>query len=112
VLSRNHSKVLIIGSDCIELTESIIQAAFYQLNTKDVVIGPANDGGYYLLGMRRLHSELFINKKWSTDKVYRATVNNFNELGLSYYELPVLIDIDTKEDWLQAMQKTKKCPGK
>jgi rSAM/selenodomain-associated transferase 1 len=112
VLRKKHSKVLIVGSDCIELSPSIIQAAFHQLTTKDVVIGPANDGGYYLLGMKQLYKQFFISKEWSSDTVYRATIDNFKELGLSYYELPVLIDIDTKEDWLQAMQKTKKSPGK
>ncbi len=99
VLEKGHDKVVIIGSDCIELTQSIIEDAFRQLNTKDIVIGPANDGGYYLLGMKRLHPELFTNKKWSTDTVYGATIDNFNELGLSYNVLPVLIDIDTEEDW-------------
>ncbi|HVE60996.1 MAG TPA: TIGR04282 family arsenosugar biosynthesis glycosyltransferase [Chitinophagaceae bacterium] len=105
VLEKGFNKVVIIGSDCIELTESIIQEAFYQLNTKEVVIGPANDGGYYLLGMRCLHPELFINKKWSSNTVYGATVNDFNELGLSHYELPVLIDIDTEDDWRQTRKK-------
>ncbi len=65
----------------------------------DVVIGPANDGGYYLLGMKQLHADLFLNKQWSTNEVYEATINDFKKTGLSYYELPVLIDIDTEEDW-------------
>ncbi len=107
LFSKNHNKVIIIGSDCIELTEAIIQEAFHQLNTNDVVIGPANDGGYYLLGMRKLCAELFENKQWSNDTVYQATINNFKELRLSNYVLPVLIDVDTEEDWQLSQQKAK-----
>ncbi len=106
LFSKNHSKVIIIGSDCIELTEAIIQQAFHQLNTNDVVIGPANDGGYYLLGMNKLHAELFENKQWSTEDVYKATIQDLKESVSNYYELPILIDIDTEEDWQQAKQKT------
>ncbi len=105
VFDKNNSKVIIIGSDCIELTAAIIQEALLQLNINDVVIGPANDGGYYLLGMKKLHIEFFFDKQWSTDKVYSATITDFKKAGLLYFELPVLIDVDTEEDW-QLVQKS------
>lgn len=104
LFEKKHSKVIIIGSDCIELTEEIITEAFFQLDNYSVVIGPANDGGYYLLGMKQLHQQLFSNKQWSTEKVYKETLNDFNTLQLSYYSLPELIDIDMEEDW-QTVQK-------
>ncbi len=107
LFNKNHSKVIIIGSDCIELTGSIIQEAFQQLNKHEVVIGPANDGGYYLLGMKKLHAELFENKKWSTEHVYTATIMDLEASAASFHELPVLIDIDTEADWLAANEKIK-----
>lgn len=102
---KQHSKAVIIGSDCPELTEEIIQDAFAALENHDVTIGPANDGGYYLLGMKKIFSEFFRNKRWSTEEVYAKTLKDFSALHLSYYELPALIDIDTEEDWEAVQQK-------
>lgn len=102
LFEKEHSKVVIIGSDCIELTQEIIQQAFDVLTTNDAVIGPANDGGYYLLGIKMLYPHLFTNKQWSTGDVYETTINDFKKLDLKYFVLPVLIDIDTEEDWKQA----------
>jgi len=102
ILEKGYNKVVIIGSDCIELTQEIIRKAFDRLITNDVVIGPANDGGYYLLGIKKLFPNFFVNKKWSTGDVYETTINDFNKLELKYFELPVLIDVDTEEDWKQA----------
>ncbi len=99
ILEKGFNKVVIIGSDCIELTQEIILKAFDLLKTNDVVIGPANDGGYYLLGIKKLYPQLFINKQWSTEDVYETTIRDFKESELKYFELPVLIDIDTEEDW-------------
>ena len=64
-----YNNVIIIGSDCFELKPEIINNAFDQLKTKDIVIGPAKDGGYYLLGMNMLYEGLFNNKKWSSEKI-------------------------------------------
>jgi rSAM/selenodomain-associated transferase 1 len=108
VFSKQHSKVVIIGSDCIELSLSIIQQAFDSLDAHDAVIGPANDGGYYLLGMKKLHEPLFKNKHWSTEGVYAATIQDFHNASLHYFALPTLIDIDTEEDWKEAQQKDRK----
>ena len=66
----------------------------------DSVIGPANDGGYYLLGMKKLYPELFNNKSWSTDEVYKETITDFEILNLKVASLPILIDVDTEEDLL------------
>lgn len=93
-----YRSICIIGTDCFELTSGIIEMAFNQLRSNDTVIGPARDGGYYLLGMTTYHPELFSNKLWSTDRVHESTIQDFKELGLRYYELPVLTDVDDERD--------------
>ncbi len=104
VFARRYEQVLIIGSDCINLTTEIIDRAFESLTTHDAVIGPANDGGYYLLGTKAVYPELFKNKEWSSAEVCRATLTDFEKLGLSFNVLPELIDIDTEEDWQEAQK--------
>jgi len=94
-----HDQVIIIGSDCAELTSEMIQDAFDQLNRTDVVVGPALDGGYYLLGMKTIHPELFQDIKWSTDQVFPTTIERIQAKGLTYATLPALSDIDYVEDW-------------
>lgn len=105
LFARGYTKVIIIGSDCINLTPEIINQAFESLTTRDAVIGPANDGGYYLLGTKKVYAELFQNKEWSSADVYNATLEDFKKLYLSFDVLPELIDIDTEEDWQEAQQQ-------
>lgn len=93
-----YTSVCIIGTDCYELTSEIIGRGFDALNTADVAIGPARDGGYYLLGMNRLYPTVFENKQWSTDTVFRDTIRDFDLLGLKYVILPVLSDVDNEDD--------------
>ena len=90
--------VVIVGTDCPELTPAHLRAAFQLLATHAVVVGPALDGGYYLLGMKLLHPDFFSNKPWSTDAVLAATLADANRLGLSVAQLAVLSDVDTAED--------------
>lgn len=92
------SKVVLIGSDCYELNSGIIEEAFLMLDKHDVVIGPSEDGGYYLIGMKNLHDKLFKAKEWSTENVMLDTIIDCNELGLSHYLLPTLNDVDEEED--------------
>lgn len=94
----NYDSVCIIGSDCYELNSETINQSFIALESKDVVIGPTNDGGYYLLGMKKLHAALFENKNWSTETVYSDTITDFEQLGLSYSNLVKLTDIDEEKD--------------
>jgi rSAM/selenodomain-associated transferase 1 len=100
IFEQGYEKVVIIGSDCFELTNEIISNAFEQLDTNDVVIGPANDGGYYLLGMKKLYPQLFENKQWSTAAVYQQTIADFEKAHIKYHALVTLTDVDTEEDWL------------
>lgn len=94
----NFRRICIIGSDCYELNIEIIWSAFDQLKTHDCVIGPANDGGYYLLGMTAFNDEVFEAKDWSTDQVFPQTLESFKSQNLFYHQLPELTDIDTLED--------------
>jgi uncharacterized protein len=100
-----YDSVCIIGTDCYELETRIIAQAFEALVSDDVVIGPASDGGYYLLGMRRFHPELFDDKQWSTETVFERTVSDIQSLGLKYSKLRRLRDVDTEgdlpEEWRQ-----------
>jgi len=98
VFSLGYKKVIIIGSDCPELNASILETAFKTLEAAEVCIGPATDGGYYLLGMKKLETLLFENKTWSTNTVYDRTINDFRYLNLNYAVLPKLSDLDTVED--------------
>ncbi len=96
--SQQYKSVIIIGSDCLDLNEQIITDAFEILKENEVVIGPAKDGGYYLLGMRTLYTELFMNKQWSTENVLLDTLLDINKLDVSVKLLPTLSDIDEEKD--------------
>ena len=99
IIFQTHKKVVIIGSDCPLLTDKIINEAFEKLDEYAFVIGPATDGGYYLLGMNQFSSAVFENIEWSTSKVLAKTIKNIEDLGKSYHLLSELSDIDTEEDW-------------
>jgi rSAM/selenodomain-associated transferase 1 len=93
-----YKKVVIIGSDCYDITQEIIMEGFSELEKKDVVIGPALDGGYYLLGMKKSHKELFIDKSWSNKELLNETIVSIDALELSYNLLTPLSDVDHEED--------------
>lgn len=98
VFALGAKKAVIIGSDCPQLKTSIVDESFQILDQKDVAIGPAKDGGYYLLGMKKLHPEFFENKEWSTDTVFEDTVLDCLEKRLIYGRLETLSDLDTIYD--------------
>jgi hypothetical protein len=99
ILFKNHfKKVVIVGTDCPELTKKIIKKSFSELFKNDVVIGPSNDGGYYLLGMNQFYPFLFDGIKWSTETVFTETLKIFKINNLNYSLLPTLVDVDTEED--------------
>ncbi len=95
---EEFEKIVIIGSDCPEISVEIIEDAFDQLDQNNAVIGPSEDGGYYLLGLRSLIPEIFKDISWSTEQVFAETVNVLKRKNLDYGELPTLNDIDTEED--------------
>ncbi len=98
VLEKGYDKIIIIGSDCFELDEKKILAAFLKLNEYDVVIGPATDGGYYLLGMQSPFKNMFENITWSSDGVFDETLKQIQQKKLSVHILPTLNDVDEEKD--------------
>jgi len=98
VFALGYKKVLIIGSDCYELTSAIISDAFTALDTVDVVIGPSFDGGYYLLGSNQLLPFLFTNKEWSTSTVCSDTIAGIERCNKTYHLLTCLNDVDEEKD--------------
>lgn len=98
-------RVVIIGSDCLDLRTHHVKAAFTALDDHDFVIGPAKDGGYYLLGMKQLQPEVFENKTWSTESVFPDTMNDIKALGATVHLLEALSDVDFEEDLLQSMAR-------
>lgn len=96
---QSYKKVVIIGSDCASLNQRIVKQAYDQLDKFPFVVGPAKDGGYYLLGMNQFAPTLFQDIEWSTDKVLKATLNKVAQLKKAVYLLPELSDIDYEADW-------------
>ncbi len=104
--SMGYKSICIIGTDCLELSSSIVDIAFTDLRNHGAVIGPARDGGYYLLGMKSLESSIFQNKNWGTDSVYEATLKDLKQAGLNYSTLPTLSDIDVEDDLPLSLKKS------
>ncbi|MEX2572845.1 MAG: TIGR04282 family arsenosugar biosynthesis glycosyltransferase [Balneolaceae bacterium] len=96
--SDGYEKIVLVGSDCLEIRYRHIANAFDLLQKADVVTGPSQDGGYYLLGMKKWHERLFSGKSWSTSSLYSETVKTVKNEKLSLEELDVLNDIDTLAD--------------
>jgi hypothetical protein len=98
--SDGMEKVLIVGGDIPDLSLLLINEALYALDTNDAVIGPANDGGYYLIGFSRdaFLPEIFQGIAWSTDSVYDQTMKVFDKSSIRVHVLAVLTDVDTFED--------------
>lgn len=92
------NNTIIIGVDCPDLNEKILQEAFTALEMNDLVIGQAEDGGYYLIGLKKAESLLFLNINWGTCQVFQETIEKAKILDLSIYNLPILRDIDRPED--------------
>ena len=94
--NAGYKKVLIIGSDLYDLSSKNIDKAFDELENNDVVLGPAKDGGYYLLGMKKLHTSVFKNKNWGTETVREATLQDLIHQKVKLLEEKN--DIDVYED--------------
>jgi len=98
VFEHGAQKAVVLATDVPGISADIVDEAFRALDSSDVVLGPCPDGGYYLLGMKRLYKELFANIPWSTDQVLNETSDAMRKLGLTVRRLPALADIDTGED--------------
>lgn len=96
--------VLVVGTDCPFIDKDYLKVASEKLIQYDVVIGPADDGGYVLLGLKAPSSVLFKGINWGSSSVFDDTLAIIKKQGLSYYKLPVLSDIDHPED-LEKLRK-------
>ncbi|WP_395054024.1 TIGR04282 family arsenosugar biosynthesis glycosyltransferase [Flavobacterium sp.] len=92
----DYKKIVIIGTDLYDLEVSDIENAFSELENNEVVIGPAEDGGYYLLGLKFIPNGIFSNKNWSTETVLKDTLKNIQ--NIKYSLLKTKNDIDTVDD--------------
>ncbi|MDW7740589.1 MAG: TIGR04282 family arsenosugar biosynthesis glycosyltransferase [Bacillota bacterium] len=95
---EKKNKAVIIGTDCPGLRLDHINSAFDELDRSDLVLGPAHDGGYYLIGLRKIQKELFKGITWGSDKVYQQTLDAAARLNLRITELKCLADVDKPED--------------
>jgi uncharacterized protein len=93
------TRVVVIGSDCPAVTPADIRAAWTALQMTDVVLGPALDGGYWLIGLRQPQPVLFEKMPWSTNAVLNETVERARAARLSVHLLRRLSDVDTERDW-------------
>ncbi|WP_100614180.1 TIGR04282 family arsenosugar biosynthesis glycosyltransferase [Confluentibacter citreus] len=97
-----YEKVVIIGSDLFDLKPLHINSAYQNLNTHKVVIGPAKDGGYYLLGLSQMNNTLFKNKPWSSSNLLEETLDELMENNIKFTTLETLSDIDTYDDLMES----------
>ena len=96
---KTSDRVVLIGTDCLEIDTNFIDNAFSTLKSnRDIVLSPANDGGYVLVGMRKPHQALFKNIVWGTSSVLDATISKAKSLGLATHLTEALIDIDNQQD--------------
>ena len=100
--------VILIGTDCYELNPEILEEAFTSLEHYNTVIGPATDGGFYLVGMNKVHQELFLQRQWSTSGVLAESIAILERLGATYKLLVELPDIDTVDDLKKSSLWTNK----
>lgn len=107
VFARGYKNVAILGSDSPTLPLKNIDEAFEKLSKSDLVLGPAEDGGYYLIGLTQAHPDLFDNIEWSSISVMQATIERAEKLQLQYKLLSVWYDIDTRESLMRAATEEK-----
>lgn len=95
---HRYDSVVIIGCDCPGVSNHVVLEAFEALRSCDVVIGPARDSGYYLIGAHALHADIFNDIEWGTSHVYAQTQTKMHAAGVRFVSLPYLSDIDVYDD--------------
>lgn len=96
--NQGAQEVITIGIDCPGVNAQLLSEAFEKIRNCDLLLGPAVDGGYYLIGLKRAIEELFINIDWGTAKVLQQTVDIAQQFNLSVAYLQTLADVDRPED--------------
>lgn len=103
----NYKKVIIVGSDIPTLGKSMVSKAFSNLDNYDLILGPSTDGGYYLIGLKESHQELFKDINWGTNIVLQQTLLKSRNNNLSVFQLDTMSDIDTYSDVIQLWHNLK-----
>jgi rSAM/selenodomain-associated transferase 1 len=98
-LSEGARKIIFLGSDCPQISKDSVLSSFTALDEYDVVLGPTEDGGYYLLGLKSSHPFLFQDIPWSSERVLEKTLNILKRESLSYILLETFSDVDTLQDF-------------
>ena len=96
--TKGYTRIIGVGADLPDLSAEVMEEGLAALNNFDTVFGPSEDGGYYLIGMRKMIPQIFENKPWSTDALLEITQAELQELGYSSETLKELNDVDTIED--------------
>jgi len=109
--NEGFRKLVFIGTDCPLLEIGDLQAAFQALNEYEVVLGPAADGGYYLIGFSSLLPDLFSGISWGTSEVFRQTVHRLEATSIRWERLRENFDLDTYEDLVNLRRVLNECPS-
>jgi rSAM/selenodomain-associated transferase 1 len=105
-------RVVVIGSDCPDVSAEDIEMAWSVLKEHDLVLGPATDGGYWLIGLRQAQPALFQNISWSTTTVFQETLTRARAARLSVKLLRELSDVDTDQQWREFLKRRKDFAGR
>lgn len=108
--AQNLDSVVMLGTDSPTFPPDFIEKAFEFLETSDAVLGETEDGGFYLLGLRKSDWRIFQNVEWSSAKTFEQTKNNLEKLGFSLSKLPIWYDIDEPQD-LERLRKDECLPN-
>lgn len=111
VLGLGYDKAVLIGTDIPEIKAETINASLDLLESCDVVMGPTYDGGYYLIGMRAVHTEAFNVKSYGGSSVFDETVSSLRKAGLSAEKTDTYADLDTAEDLSGFRRRMRIDPG-
>lgn len=98
-------RVIVIGSDCPDITNVDLEEGWSALQSNGVVLGPAVDGGYWLIGLRAPQPALFADMPWSTSALLQATLDRCADAGLRVQLLRTLSDVDTEQDWREFLAR-------
>lgn len=101
---KRNKKVIIIGSDCVEYSKQYLTSALQSLDNDNVVIGPASDGGYVLIGSTAYYPAIFKDISWGEGCVLVQTLEKLSQLDITFSQLKVLNDIDTSNDLQKASE--------
>ncbi|MCW8933808.1 MAG: TIGR04282 family arsenosugar biosynthesis glycosyltransferase [Gammaproteobacteria bacterium] len=98
---KTYDKSVLIGTDCPQLDQNYIDHAFKALDQYDMVLGPADDGGYVLVGATKIETQLFDSINWGTDTVLKQSLHNAKKAAYKTHLLDTLWDVDTPEDYIK-----------